>query len=201
MSWFTELIARAWAQRPLPELPPLHVNEDGWLEGDGVGIIKAHSSWHYPRLATPTGAPAAIVCHCSDTLAGSAEGMAHRRNRPRKPDQRPASWHISVEADGSVLQMISLEAGAWHAIGTLPKVGAYNRVSVGIELIGKPAGPWPQAQVDGARRVWRAVCQSYGIPRARAMIPHSSFESRRSDPGKEWMSKHAGAVLDYVYRA
>lgn len=183
-----------------PELPQLHVDESGWLEGEGVTHIKMHPSWHYARLATATGLPTAIVCHSSQTAPGTAASMARRRTNPRTPQDRAASWHISIEADGSIVQMASCEAGTWHAIGAIKGAGAANRVSVGIELIGYEKGPWPLAQVDGARRVWRALCQSYGIRRDLAMVAHSAIDpKRRTDPGKLWMREHARLVLDYAY--
>jgi N-acetylmuramoyl-L-alanine amidase len=213
MIW--KVIAQVFAnlsQQPAAiDLPPLHINEDGWIEGEDVTIIRAHSSWYYPRLSTPSGDPLAIVAHCSDTLPGTGEAMARRRNvprRPRKPEHkdsdvgklfdRTASWHASVEAD-RIIQMVPFESGAWHAVGVLKGVGAYNRAAIGIELIGRPAGPWSLGYVHNAMRLWRALATSYGIPRARAMIAHSSFEKNRSDPGKEWMSKHAESVLNYAY--
>lgn len=185
---------------PVPELAPLHVNESGWLEGDGVTHVRMHPSWHYAKLSTPTGDPLAIVCHASATKPGTAETMARRRTRPRTAEDRAASWHLSIEADGTIVQMASLEVGCWHAIGTIKGAGAANRVSVGIELIGFERGPWPLAQVDAARRVWRAIVQSYGIPRERAMIAHAVLDpKRRSDPGAVWMREHAGRVLEYAY--
>ena len=114
------------------------------------------------------------------------------------PADRAASWHISVDVD-RVVQMISCEAGAWHASKAIPGVGPANRVSVGIELVGKPAGPWIEPQVMLAARVWRAIVQSYGIPMARAMVSHSSIEPNRSDPGKPWEREHAQRVLAFAF--
>lgn len=181
-------------------LPALHVNEGGWLEGDVVQHAPMHPSWRYAKLSTPTGDPLAIVAHASATNPGTARSMARRRTVPRAPDDRAASWHISVEADGSIVQMASCEVGTWHAAGLIAGAGPANRVSVGIELIGWERGPWPEAQVQGACRVWRAIVQSYGIKRAHAMVPHSVLDpDRRSDPGKAWMTKHAERVLDFAY--
>lgn len=201
MSVADMLMAIFGLRRVEPTLPPLHVNESGWLEGDSVLVMRSHPSWHYPKLSTPTGDPIAIVAHCSATNAGTAQSMARRRTVPRSATDRAASWHISIEADGSIVQQASCEVGCWHAIGSIKGAGPANRVSVGIELIGHERGPWPLAQVDGARRVWRALVQSYGIKRELAMVPHSVIDpKRRTDPGKPWMREHAQAVLDYAYR-
>lgn len=180
-------------------LPPLFVNELGWLEGDGVRLMASHPSWYYPKLSTASGDPVAIVAHCTDTLAGGAFGMAKRRQVPRKPTDRAASWHVTIEPD-VIVQMVSFEAGAWHADVSIPGIGAANRHAVGLELSGKPAGPWPDAQVAQYARVTRAIVRSYGIPRARALISHQSIDPvHRSDPGKLWMERHAPLVLAYAF--
>ena len=180
-------------------LPDLHINDDGWLEGEGVEIYKSHPSWFYSKLSTPTGAPLAVVAHASATGMGTAITMAKRRTVPRTKEDRAASWHISVE-DTRIVQMISCEAGAWHAIGAIKGVGAANRTSTGVEMIGYEKGPWPAPQVAQAARVWRALVRSYGIKREHAMIPHAVIDpDRRTDPGKPWMSQHASAVLAYAF--
>jgi N-acetyl-anhydromuramyl-L-alanine amidase AmpD len=112
---------------------------------------------------------------------------------------RAASWHVSVEVD-SIVQMASFETGTWHASGHINGVGPSNRTSVGLELVGWEKGPFPDGQVQQACRLWRAIVQSYGIPRANAMVQHSVLDpARRSDPGKVWMSTHAQRVLDFAF--
>lgn len=198
--WRLILDIFAAARPKLPELPPLHVNEDGWLEGEDVTIIKSHPSWHYSRLSTPTGDPIAITWHASATAPGTAVAMARRRAVPRKPTDRAASWALSIEADGSIVQQASCEVGCWHAIGQIKGAGPANRVSTSIELIGFEKGPWPLVQVHAAMRVERAIVQSYGIRRELAAVPHSVIDpDRRSDPGKPWMREHMPAVLAYAY--
>lgn len=178
---------------------PLRISEDGWLEGDQVEYIRAHPSWHYPKLSTPHGDPLAIVAHASATKHGTARVMANNRIRPRTLKDRAASWHISVEAD-RIVQMISCEAGAWHAIGAIKGAGPANRVSVGIELVGYEQGPFPDAQVLNYARVTRAIVQSYGIPRALALVPHAVIDpDRRSDPGRVFMTEHAPHVLAFAF--
>lgn len=218
--WFTDFfktIARILKTAPAfpPEwllLPPLRVNEEGWLEGDGVEIIRAHPSWYYSKLSTPTGDPQAIVWHVSATKHGTAGVMANNRIRafrPKKPEHtkedagklydRAASWHLSVESN-RIVQMIPLEAGAWHAIGQIKGLGPANRVSTGIELVGFEKGPWPDEQVAQAARVTRAIVQSYGIQRKYADVQHATIDPKdRTDPGKEWMSKHMAKVMTYAF--
>lgn len=202
---------------PFPDewqlLPSLIVNEDGWLEGDGVIRMPIDTSWYYPKLSTPSGDPTALVWHASATKLGTGVVMAKNRQRkrlrPRQPgdrdeDQgktwdRAASWHVSVEAE-TIVQMAPFHVGCWHAQGQIKNVGPANRTAVGIELVGYEKGPWPEAQVQQACRLERALVKSYGIPRAVAMVPHAVIDPKdRSDPGKEWMTKHAARVLEFAY--
>lgn len=180
-------------------LPPLHVNEAGWLEGEGVVLMPSDPSWYYPRLSTPHGDPLAIVCHASATSPGTGRNMARRRMRQRTAADRRASWHISVESS-EIVQQAPLHVGCWHALGTIMGVGAANRTSIGVELVGWERGPWPEAQVQQACRVWRAIVQSYGIERRHAMVPHSAIDpDGRSDPGRPWMRDHSKRVLSFCY--
>lgn len=180
-------------------LPPLHIDADGWLEGEGVVRMPSHPSWYYPKLSTPTGDPLAIVAHVSATPLGTGRTMARKRQTPRKPTDRAASWHASVE-DTEIVQMAPFEVGCWHAIGNIKGVGPANRTSASVEIVGYEKGPFPPGQVQQSGRLWRALVQSYGIPRALAMVPHAIIDpDRRSDPGPEWMEKHASQVLDYAY--
>src|SRR5687767_11260000 len=100
---------------PWASLPPLHINEEGWLEGDGVIIVKSHPSWWGGDLKS--GDPDGVVCHVSDTKPGTAMNMAKRRARKfgADPDDRLSSWHASVETDGALLQMVSFQSRAFHA--------------------------------------------------------------------------------------
>lgn len=194
-----------------PGEPVLSVSAEGWLSGAGVVVMPIHRSWYYPRLSTGSGKPAAIVAHYTATAHGTAKAMA--RNRADRLDTDPndgdgvdrqASWHLSIEGDGSIVQMAPLVAGCWHAGGKtakpIPGVGAANRTAVGIELVGH-GDVFPPAQVDAARRVWRALVRAYAIPRDVAMVTHQSIDpTRKTDPGPVWMDEHAPGVLEYAYR-
>lgn len=181
-------------------LTPLHINADGWLEGGDVIRIPSHPSWYYPKLSTPTGDPLAIVCHVSATKLGTGRAMANNRTRERESTDRAASWHASVE-EHEIVQMAPFDVGCWHAIGNIKGIGPANRTSASVEIVGYENGPFPPGQVQQAGRLWRALAQSYGIPRELAMVPHAIIDpDRRSDPGPEWMKKHANQVLDYAFR-
>lgn len=186
----------------------LDVDGEGWLVGEGVTHIPMHPSWRYSALKTPKSEPLAIVAHYSATDHGSAMNMAVRRTHPRDtqptevdgdPEDRAASWHISIEGDGSIIQMASCKVGCWHAGGPtsqpIPHVGAANRTAVGIELIGD-GSVFPAAQVESAKRVWCAIVKAYHLTRGTAMVGHSQLDpSRKRDPGPVWWKLHASDVL------
>lgn len=180
-------------------LPTLHIDHEGWLEGAGVVRMPSHPSWYYPKLSTPHGDPLAIVAHASATNPGTGVVMARNRMKARVSTDRAASWHASVEAD-SIVQMAPFHVGCWHAIGNIKGVGAANRTSIGIEMVGWEKGPWPEAQIGQAARLWRALVQSYGIQRQFAMVPHAIIDpDRRSDPGAPFMKTWAPQILDFAF--
>lgn len=198
-------------------LPLLTVDPDGWLVGEGVTRIPIHKSWHYPGLTTEDGNPDAVVWHYTATDAGSAKGMAQRRQQPwsefaaayRKanPGQKvpQTSWHLSIETYGGIVQMAPLTVGCFHAGSDtaipIKGVGWANRTATGIELVGHGKA-FPQAQVRDAARVMHAIANAYNVSREFAMITHQELDrKRRSDPGPVWTGKHAPHVLEYAYAA
>lgn len=206
----TDLVGR-WARwltnqpLPIPEQPPLTIDEQGWLVGAGVTIIKAHSSWLGGTIEG--GKPTGTVSHVSDTAPGTAINMAKRRSRPfgQDPNDRMASWHASVETTGALIQMVSLQQRAWHAGSNtakpIPGLGWANAHTNGIELVGFEKGPFPDAQVFAYARLLRAIVRHYGIKREFAAVTHQSIDpKRRSDPGP-LVEKQMERILEYAYRA
>jgi N-acetylmuramoyl-L-alanine amidase len=172
-----------------------------WLSD--ATAMPIHQSWFGGPLAA--GKPLAIVAHYTATDPGTGVNMATRRQRQfgADPDDRAASWHVTIETDGSVIQMIPLDHVAWHAgsdtAKPIPGVGWANSNTVGIELVGYGKS-FPEAQVTAACRVWREIVQMYGIPRAHAMVTHQSIDpTRREDPGPVWLAQHATRVLNAAY--
>jgi hypothetical protein len=201
-------IVKAITQRnpppPAPTGDELAVVAD-WLIGPNVQRIDTHESWYGGALAS--GKPLGIVAHYTATNAGTAITMAKRRVRQfgQDPDDRLASWHITIDTDGSIVVMIPLNRCAWHAgsatAKTVPGIGNANAHTVGIELVGF-GKEFPRAQVMAASTVWRALIKHYGIARAHAMITHQSIDpTKREDPGPVWMTQHATNVLNFCYQA
>ena len=168
----------------------LEIDHAGWLHGPGVVRMPAHPSWHYSGLSTPDGHPAGVVWHYTATKHGTAKSMAKRRTRKRNPAKdRAASWHISLEGDGTIWQMISLLDGAWHCRGQ-------NRRTVGIELVGH-GDDFPKPQVWAAIRLVKALRAEYSWASKKSYIAgHRDFDpTRRRDPGDLWDNTILPAVL------
>lgn len=176
----------------------------GTLFGAGIRQFPSHPSWYGGPLKTPNGDPLAVVVHTSATGPGTAITMAKNRSGAHKPGERMASWHLTIDTDGSIVQQVPLTSCAWHAGSTsaknIPGVGWANYTTVGIEIVSLDDKNFPQEQIDAYARVLRAIVRAYRIPREHAMISHASIDpARRVDPGTEWMTVHAPKVLDYAY--
>lgn len=188
---------------PIVQSSDFTIDANGILSGAGVEVMLMDPSWRYAKLKTPKSRPLAIVAHYTATDPGTARNMARNRQRQIGPDDRNASWHVSIETDGSVIQMAPFTTGCWHAGGATAKpiagIGPANRVSVGVELVGYGSS-FPEAQVTAAAKLWRALVLTYQIPRALAMITHQSLDpTRKTDPGPVWIGEHADRVLDFAF--
>lgn len=194
MSWLSTIVS--WFRR----VDALTVDENGWLRGSVVRM-PIDPSWYSPRMTS--GRPQAIVAHYTATDPGTGRVMARNRQRRRTKNDRAASWHVTIETDGTVIQMAPLTAACWHAgsptARRIPGVGFANNTAVGIELVGH-GREFPPEQVAAAARVWRAIVTAYDIQRELAMVTHAELDpQRRSDPGPVWMREHAERVLDEAY--
>lgn len=192
-----------WWQKVRPSI--LWIDDEGWLYGPNVKRVPAHPSWYYDSLSTMNSLPLAIVAHYTATAPGTARSMARRRKRARAREDRAASWHVTVASNGVIWQMVPFTAGAWHAgsrtARPIPGTGMKaNRCSIGVELEGHGV-IFPDAQVEAAKGLWRALVHKYSIPQALAMVEHSKLDpTRRRDPGPIWMRDVAPEVLDYAFR-
>lgn len=191
---------------PLPDLAPLHIDADGWLEGEGVLRMPCHNSW-LPKLESSRArrggqdSPLAIVAHYTATAHGTGRNMARRREQALTPEDRVASWHVTLEGDGTIIQMVPFTRGAWHVRVNCPPIagaGLASYVAVGVEICGY-GHEFPPEQVEAAMRLWGALVESYSIPPAHRMVTHAELDpERRNDPGAVWMKQHAPTVLRYA---
>lgn len=194
---FGPVTKRAVAESLNKRLATAYGIDNHWLTS--ANRIAMHPSWMGGPLI-----PRAIVWHYTDTGPGSGATMALRRQTAfRQGIDRPASWHVTIERDGSVIQMAPFNARCFHAggQGSLPirDLGPGNSFAVGIELVGF-GDHFPPSQVTAAKEVCRSIVRTYAIERRFAMVQHSALApGRRKDPGPIWMGQHAENVLDFAY--
>lgn len=180
---------------------PLSVNHSGFLAGRNVQLRPSHPTWYSGPMA-----PRAIIWHNTDTGPGTARAMSRRRMRRygSSPDDRPASWHVTIETDGSIWHQVPLDHIAWHAGGKNKKPLRIsgrdyhpNDVAIGIELVGDGLS-FTDEQVTAAARVLDAIVRRFKIPRANADVLHRDVNRSKNCPQK-W-DEYLPAVLDAVYR-
>jgi len=97
-----------------PPLPPLAIDETGWLSGADV---ERYPSPRQQSLATVGSVPVGIVSHWTATGPGTGRSCARRAMRMPAEGQHVGSWHVLICRDGSLLQSIPFRRGAWHAGG------------------------------------------------------------------------------------
>lgn len=191
---------RLMSVRPLQ----VGIRSNLFIEHELVTSVLSHDTWKGGIMLGVEG----IVAHYSATDHGTAVAMAKRRTKPHGSDpshpKSKSSWHISIEGDGSIVQMIPFTQVANHAGGDgsiqIPGIGWANNHTIGIELIGHGTS-FSDAQVASAALVWRSLTSFYEISREHAMISHQSINpTHRSDPGPVWMNQYAELVLDYAFR-
>jgi N-acetyl-anhydromuramyl-L-alanine amidase AmpD len=171
-------------------LSEVSVDAKGWLQGPKVKKAPIDPSWAYKSLSTKQ--PAGLVWHYSATNPGTAMNMAKRRMEPyKKGVDRAASWHVSIEQDGTLVQMLPLTAGAWHCVGK-------NRTHLGFELIGH-GKEYPEAQVVAARQLVQACVDAYGWLPQQCKLEHKDVDpKRRADCGEPWTSTVLPRLLSEI---
>ncbi len=185
---------------PEPARDPLaiEIDEEGWLHGDSVELWPSvrHSARHRPQ-EWPTG----IIWHATAVKPGTP--LWKRIVKYKLGVDRPASWHLIIEADGRIYQSVSFERAAWHCSAGLVDGHRPNRVTVGIELAALDyRQTWPAPQVAAARRVLAALADRYEMQRKHVAYAHSALDpARRADPGPEWMAEVIPELVAHVFEA
>lgn len=180
---------------------PLRVCTTGFLSGRGVVFKPAHPSWYGGKIK-----PVAVVWHNTETRPGTAGAMARRRSRPfgEDPNDREASWHITIDTDGAIWHQVPLDHRAWHAGGKNKKplvidgrrIGHPNDHAIGIEMVGFGEVFTPE-QVTAAARVADAIERQFGIG-IDGHVLHRDVNAVKQCP-KKW-SEHLPAILTAVYQ-
>ncbi len=113
-------------------------------------------------LHTRMGLPAKIV---ESTVGGTPKDWSTVVAARHSRDDRKASWHISIDADGSYACHLDLGyVAANHA-------GQVNDVSIGIEMYQGANGVMYQQTFDTCVKILDVICEVLRIPR---MCIHSS---------------------------
>ncbi len=140
-----------------------------------------------------------IVIHSTEgDFDGSVRWLQNRRAR--------ISAHFVVARQGRVVQLVPLNAIAWHAGN-----GRVNRTSIGIEHVGYADSPrgFTEAEYRASARLVAWLCRRFGIPvDRRHVIGHSEVPdphhpwlfggvSHHHDPGRYWRWRHYMRLVRY----
>jgi AmpD protein len=92
------------------------------------------------------------------------------------------SAHLFLARDGALTQFVSCDARAWHAgASSFDGRERCNDFSIGVELEGCDADPFPDAQYRRLREIIDALLPAYPL---RAIRGHCEIApGRKSDPG------------------
>lgn len=163
----------------------------------GVRVVTWEDDPRAPRVTKGSrrdpSAVTAVVLHTSRgrtgrVVPGSRESdKAMRLARYQARTSRQASWHLTVGADGTVIQQADLATfTTWHA-------SQANGWSVGIELAQDSDTPdLTRAQVDACVAVVRAICEALNIPPWVPARHHGESWSVESAPVKAWQPRKQG---------
>jgi AmpD protein len=164
-----------------------HIDADGWLTGarqlvspnfdlrpDGIEIclVVVHA------ISLPPG----IFCGDAVTnfFTNRLDPAAHEYF-PRIAHQR-VSTHFFVRREGTVVQLVSCLARAWHAgVSCWRGRERCNDFSVGIELEGDDFCAYEETQYRSLVRLLNALQERY--PLVEAVGHHDIAAGRKTDPG------------------
>ena len=121
----------------------MKVGPDGWLVEDAEGLppVLRVPSVRTADLASDIPNPLGLVWHWTGGHARNtiyAKALADEIRTFDRTKDRAASWHVLIAKDGTILQSIPFNRGAWH-VGKPGRIagrlfGNINRATVGCEL-------------------------------------------------------------------
>lgn len=120
--------------------PPLEVDDDGWIRGPGTACTS--ETLKRQSLAPGVDHIEGIVTHWTDTRGCGAMNLAKRLLDP--DNDRAASWHLVIDAQGNAVQSVSAKHGSWHAGGA--QAALFQR---GADGAWTPLTPAQRGQVRG----------------------------------------------------
>jgi N-acetylmuramoyl-L-alanine amidase len=125
--------------------------------------------------------PVLIVLHAT-TQHSVAESLDTLRTRN---SGGPVSAHYLIGRDGTLYQLVSDQARAWHAgpgrWGTITDV---NSTSIGIELDNDGESPYAPEQIASLLRLLEDLCTRLDIPRTQVIAHADMAPTRKVDPGR-----------------
>lgn len=83
------------------------------------------------------------------------------------------STHFEIDRDGHIYQYAELDRKCNHC-------GGNNHRYIGVDLTHPAGAPWPAAQIDAARVLFRWLAAKYDLPWVYYDDPPSGFRSHRS---------------------
>ncbi|MFP3921377.1 MAG: N-acetylmuramoyl-L-alanine amidase [Dichotomicrobium sp.] len=146
-------------------------------------------------------------CRRPDMILLHYTGMGDARAAARwlADPAAKVSAHYLIEEDGTIIQMVSEAARAWHA-GASFWAGEHdiNSVSIGIEIHNaghEAAGvlpPYPEAQMAAVAALCRDIAARRSIPPERVLGHSDVAPGRKRDPGEHfdwsWLAERGVGV-------
>jgi len=211
VSWLTDIMAKYLPKRGTDLLVPVtghpqdleplavyDIDPEGWLRGPGVvHVPSARNS----ALTTPRREPWGIVWHYTATDLGTAKSLAKRIVKTPGPNDRAASWHVLLAADGTVYQSVSFKRGSWHCKEGRLGTHRINASTVGIEMEGhgRPMDFTP-ALIENATRLVVALVAEYDMRADRVDLQHGNLDpQRRDDAGVHFARYVLPGILEQAY--
>jgi len=152
------------------------------------------------RNARPSPTIDCIVIH--DTESETAKAALSWFEAP----QSKVSAHYVVDRDGTVYRCVPDDRRAWHAGGSvLAGRDNVNDFSIGIELAGFAAQPYPGPQIDALVELCIEVCSRHPAISLDRIVGHEHIAvpaGRKTDPGPHfpWEAVRARIRLELDLR-
>lgn len=121
----------------------------------------------------------AIVLHAD--ASGRADSALDWIRRP----ENKVSYHILIDRDGTVYEVVNPDRRAWHAgVSKFEGKPDVNQFSVGVCLSNRNDGvePYPVAQLAAAVQVCVQLARHYNIPTSRITTHAVIAPDRKTDP-------------------
>lgn len=147
-------------------------------------VIHADSPNHGPRPAGERGVISCVVLHATaDEHTLSAVRWCQT---PAPANPNPVSYHVIVDRDGTIYQLVPLARRAWHA-GASEFMGRpnVNDFSIGLSFANRNDGiePYPEVQLSVGAALVASYCRIYPAITPDRITTHRAIApTRKTDP-------------------